>query len=107
VDDWLAGNHMQLATVLKRNSTPAAAPRISAFFGASQSALRPDVRSVSAAASGSAAKENSSNPVKITIEDADARMLRVLAHLEGREPAVIAVDLLRMGMRDRLRAALA
>lgn len=103
-DDWLGGNHAQLAAVLKRNSTPAATSRISAFFGTNDSASKVNDRSVSMA--GSVANESNANPVKITVEDADARMLRVLAQLEGREPAVIAMDLLRAGMRDRLRAAL-
>ena len=107
VDEWLSGNHARLAAVLKRNSTPGAAPRIGAFFGTGQSAAKLVGKSVAAAGSGSGAEDDSPNPVKITIENADARMLHVLAQLEARDPAVIAVELVRMGMKDRLRAVLA
>jgi hypothetical protein len=102
VDEWLRGNPAQLIKVLKQNSTPAAASRISQFFQESQATF-PSARVASTAPS----PVKNSHPVRITIEDGDARMLRVLAQLEGREPDAVAADLLRESVRDRLRAALA
>lgn len=107
VEDWLRGNPAQLIAVLKRHATPAAAPRISSFFAASMNSSKLGEKPVSNRVTGKSAKEVPLNPVNVTVEDADARMLRVLAQLEGREPTVLALDLLRVAVRDRLRATLA
>lgn len=104
-DDWLDGNHAPLVAVLKRNSARSAASQIDAFFadapkatGRREGVVTPVVADP--------AKAGNAKPVRITIEDADARMLLVLAQLEGREPNSIALELIRAGVRDRLRATL-
>ena len=104
-EEWLSGDDTRLVAVLKRNSSPAAASKIGAFFNAARGATKV------AGASPLPAKTRVEtrpihSPVNLTVDDADARMLRVVAQLEGRDPAVVALDLLRVGMRDRLRAAL-
>lgn len=105
VEEWLHGNHTLLATVLKKNSTSGAAPRISAFFNEGKATTRSPEDSRPIRRVG-AVTEAQSDALKVVIEDADARMLRVLSQLEDRDPAVVALELLREGMRDRLRAAL-
>lgn len=104
-EDWLRGNSAPLITVLKTNSDRSAASRIEAFFTRSGRTGNGDQKA--AAVPRSAPSQSSGpSPVIITLEDADARMLRVLAQLEDREPDAVGVELLRAGMRDRLRAAL-
>jgi hypothetical protein len=105
-EEWLNGNPLPLVTVLKKSSTPGSASRIKEFFGEAQGL--PNLDSTSIMAPGTRVpRETVSKPVRIIVENGDARMLLVLAQLEGVEPTAIAVDLLRTGMKDRLRAALA
>jgi hypothetical protein len=104
-EEWLRGNSTPIAKVIKNNSSSSAASRISAFFSDSDVSGRRAEASRSVRRVGGA-KEAASDPFSIKVEDADARMLRVLSQLEERDPAVIALELLREGMRDRLRAAL-
>lgn len=107
IEDWLAGNPAKLVAVLKKSAVPAASARIGAFFATGTSSSQISDGRVPSSRIGTSGREVPSKPVNVTVDDADARMLRVLAQLEGREPAVLALDLLRVGMRDRFRATLA
>lgn len=104
-DEWLKGDGNRLAAVIRRSAASSAASRVASFFATGGAAVKAVDAPVGASASRGGAVGIQS-PIKLTVEDADARMLRVVAQLEGREPALVAVDLLRIGMRDRLRAAL-
>jgi hypothetical protein len=103
LEDWLRGDGSRLASTIKKNSSRVAHSRIDRFFDGSSSATAANGSVMSTPAT---ARGANSKPLRITLNDVDARMLRVLAQLEDREPERLAVELLTGVTRDRLRAAL-
>jgi hypothetical protein len=97
VTDWLDGNATPLKSIIKRNASAQAVARIDSFFSESGGSRKtPEAIEQ--------ARIARAKPLELTIPGPDARMLRVLAEVEGSDESLLALELLNGAVRDRFRA---
>jgi len=98
LEEWMQGNPEGLVSQLRQNSNPAAHPDIEAFFSdsvSSTAAVTADFSSLNPA--------NSADTFSFRLLEADARLLRALAEIEGATPPQLVTQIVQKAVNKKMR----
>ena len=98
LEEWMQGHPESLITQLRQNSIPAAHPDIDAFFSATGPSSVTAFPEISSSLPG-----KSADTFSFPLLEADARLLRALAEIEGSTPSRLITQIVQKAVNKKMK----